>query len=364
MQQIVLESDKGKTLRYFSWQGNEAKLIHRNDTKRIELLDKSRWSDLEDLEFLEISEIDRESLKKGLNFEGVGRLRLVDNVNEPMIDSDSQEESNRDLWASLLFVLVIASLVIGSFFIKPPSEDFAEENLKEELERVIKLTPKMRIATPTQAKPVTKTRSLKRMGALAALGSLNKSQQKGGLDLGALNASKGIGQGGSEGSGGVQRSIYSKGLVAAPLGSGANLKGAGGVGTKGKGGGKAGYGQLSMVGSVGDASIALSDTTVSGGGLDMDAINAVIQKNIGQIRFCYEQGLQSDSSLSGRVAVDFVIGGAGRVISAGVGSTSLQSSMVESCILMRLRSWNFPKPEGGVDVKVSYPFVLKRVGTS
>jgi hypothetical protein len=30
--------------------------------------------------------------------------------------------------------------------------------------------------------------------------------------------------------------------------------------------------------------------------------------------------------------------------------------------MMRLKTWKFPLPEGGVDVKVSYPFILRRAG--
>lgn len=83
---------------------------------------------------------------------------------------------------------------------------------------------------------------------------------------------------------------------------------------------------------------------------------------MGQIRFCYEQGLQGDPSLNGRVAIDFTISGAGQVSTAQVANTTLNSKMVEECIVMRLKTWKFPLPQGGVNVKVVYPFNLKRAG--
>ena len=113
--------------------------------------------------------------------------------------------------------------------------------------------------------------------------------------------SAGPGLGGSEGSGGIQSSIYAKGLVAAPLGTGHNVKGGGSYGTKGKGGGKAGYGSLSLVGSTGASLIPVPREASVEGGLDRELVFDVVNRNKGQIRFCYEQGLQLNSSLSGRV---------------------------------------------------------------
>jgi hypothetical protein len=160
----------------------------------------------------------------------------------------------------------------------------------------------------------------------------------------------------------VQTTLYGKGLVAAPIGAGSNMEGGGGYGTKGKGGGQAGYGKLSLIGSAGTSAIPLGKEALVEGGLDRDLIAEVINRNMGQIRFCYEQALQGDPGLAGRVAVGFTIGGNGQVKIAGVESTTLNSKLVEDCILLRLKSWKFPMPSGGVDVKVSYPFVLRRAG--
>ena len=197
---------------------------------------------------------------------------------------------------------------------------------------------------------------------IALRGSSKNSKQKGGVNLGQVKTTAGPGLGGTAGSGGVQTSLYGRGLVAAPVGKGGNIKGGGGYGTKGKGGGKAGYGKLSLVGSAGNAPIPLGKEAIVQGGLDRDLISAVIERNKGQITFCYEQGLQGDPTLGGRVAVNFEIGSNGRVRTAGILNTTLHSSMVENCIIRRLKSWKFPLPEGGVNVKVSYPFLLRRRG--
>ena len=98
------------------------------------------------------------------------------------------------------------------------------------------------------------------------------------------------------------------------------------------------------------------------GGLTMEQIEAIIMRNMGQITYCYEQGLQTKPSLSGRVRVRFMIGQQGRVTTAGVAGSSVNSAKVENCIVNKLQAWNFPRPVGGVSVKVVYPFTLRRVG--
>ncbi|HVK61699.1 MAG TPA: AgmX/PglI C-terminal domain-containing protein, partial [Bdellovibrionales bacterium] len=158
----------------------------------------------------------------------------------------------------------------------------------------------------------------------------------------------------------VQTTLYGKGLVAAPLGAGANVNGGGGYGTKGRGGGQAGYGKMSLIGSAGTSVLPLGHEALIEGGLDMSSIEDVILRNMAQVRYCYEQGLQVKPSLKGRVKVSFVIGARGRVRTAGVANTTLGSNQVESCIVSRLKTWKFPQPEGGFDVKVSYPFSLQR----
>lgn len=245
------------------------------------------------------------------------------------------------------------------------------------------------------------------MGALSALDKLSKTGRGnggyGGTNMAAVGKGPGSGAGGkgyggfgSNGGGGrgaggiggggkmgLSNSMYGKGLIAAPFGNGSPAPGYGGYGTRGRaGGGEAGvgYGRTSLVGSSkglgpkgngpagsggggsgygwGDAG---DDDFVVQGGLTMEQIEAVIMRNMGQIRYCYEQGLQVKPDLSGRVRVRFMIGQAGRVTTAGVASSSARSSKVESCIVNKLQAWAFPRPAGGVTVKVVYPFILRRV---
>jgi hypothetical protein len=298
---------------------------------------------------------------------------LIEDIQNVDKNIDLKDENDSKIIYILLVILLMAVFFGGFLYQTPTTNDALKEELRQELVKIVKnipVQPKQvqKLATnqtqenTEQPKVTRKENTLKRMGALSALGSLSNSKQKGGIDLGAVKTTAGPGLGGTEGSGGVQTSLYGKGITSAPLGAGANLQGGGGYGTKGKGGGQAGYGKLSLTGSAGSNPIALTQEATMDSGLDRDQIAAVVNRNMGQIRFCYEQGLQGEPSLNGRVAIDFTISGAGQVSTAQVANTTLNSKMVEECIVMRLKTWKFPLPQGGVNVKVVYPFNLKRAG--
>lgn len=372
---LVLEKGNGEVIRTFMFRGDAAHVIQRQDTRRLELVPSLDELVLKKIKFNELGQINFADLND-INFEvpGIGKIKSADLGAKVAMDPVVQEESNR-LWWGVLFIMMMSFVAMMAFLTSVKFESPAiEEELKQEVVQIIKkLTPKpvapKMDATVTnqdqqvkQAQKPVKTGAVKRMGALGVLGSLKNSKQQGGINLGAAQTTAGPGLGGNAGSGGVQTNIYSKGLVAAPLGAGGNIKGAGGYGTKGKGGGQAGYGTTSLLGATGGTSMPLTSEATIDGGLDRDAIAAVINRNLGQIRFCYEQGLQGTPSLAGRVAVDFTIGGTGLVKAASVANSSLGSKVVEDCIVLRLKSWKFPLPQNGVDVKVSYPFVLRRAG--
>ncbi len=94
------------------------------------------------------------------------------------------------------------------------------------------------------------------------------------------------------------------------------------------------------------------------GGLSREAIRRVVRRNLRQVRFCYEQGLQQNPSIEGRVTISWTIDPTGRVQHSAVAGSSLGNGEVESCIANAVRRWSFPQPEGG-PVGVNYPFMLQ-----
>ncbi len=99
------------------------------------------------------------------------------------------------------------------------------------------------------------------------------------------------------------------------------------------------------------------------GSLSKEVIRRVVRRHINEVKFCYEQELNKNPDLEGRVVVKFIIAASGAVQSAVVASSSIHNSRVESCVVQAVRRWTFPKPEGGGIVIVrAYPFVLSAPG--
>jgi hypothetical protein len=378
---LVFENSQGKVVRTFATEALDLSsdqnlfVIQREQGRRLELVRDLNQLEENGIKFSEIAQINTTVLKSnGLNLKGLGQLRFVENIENLQKDQTLTAENQKKLWSGIWLSVVLFVIALSYFVAKPIENLKIEEELQQTIVQIAKSIPKQKLEYGSlnnmpkdMPKPqIIKSGGVKRMGALAALGSLSSSTQKSGLNLGAAQTTGGPGLGGTQGSGGVQTTIYAKGLTGAALGVGGNVQGAGGYGTKGKGGGQAGYGTMSLVGSAAGVSVPMNNEASVGGGLDRDMIAAVINRNMGQVRFCYEQGLQGQPNLNGRVALDFTIGSQGLVKGAQVASSTLEASagskMVEDCIVQRLKSWKFPVPEGGVDVKVSYPFVLRRAG--
>jgi outer membrane biosynthesis protein TonB len=162
------------------------------------------------------------------------------------------------------------------------------------------------------------------------------------------------------------RTFYSNGNSTVAGGGAASKAGSsfklGGVATRGFGGGATNLkdGTSLSGGGVGQAAVAVAEEdTVIEGGLDREVIADVIRRNLGQIRYCYERQLSSNKDLYGKIMVKWNIDAAGSVGDARIENTTMNSAMVEGCVLRRISGWKFPLPKGGTIVKVSYPFLFK-----
>lgn len=399
---FILENSWGQAVRTVRWENSKLFAIYRLDTRRIEFVPDIKSLDEEEIPYQLIDELDRSDVvSRSVKIGEHGRLRFVTQVKDvaKSVEIPKDDEDNKKF--ILLFQKTsawnagIMAAIIGLGWIltpKPPEQEMVIVKIEEQKSQVQKrqvvkmsehkiqktVTKKARVVNkPIERKivvhnPTTKSvkkavskrpgLSLNNTAALSVLGGMNKnSHGAGGLNLNAAKNSAGQGYSGVAAAGGHERSLHGKGMLSYGVGSGGTAQGFGGYGTKGRGGGRPGYGTMNMAGSSDAYFQPLGEEAMIEGGLDRDQIAAVIQRNIGQVINCYEQGLQVKPSLSGRVAVKFVIGGNGRVRSAGINNSSLRNGAVESCITSRLKAWQFPKPTGNVDVRVVYPFVLKRL---
>jgi hypothetical protein len=97
------------------------------------------------------------------------------------------------------------------------------------------------------------------------------------------------------------------------------------------------------------------------GTLDRDEIQKVINKGVSQIQRCYERELLRTPGLAGKVQVEWTIALSGNVRTVRQMFASLNSPAAVSCIMDRIKTWQFPRPRGG-EVVVTYPFIFKPVG--
>lgn len=402
---LILENTLGQKVRTFAVNSETLNLIYRKDTRRVEACADLQELDAQDVEYTVLKKIKLSQVsEKGLELQGLGRLRLFPAEvvkNSPTYTlAEEDDEKTLNLFmknTAIGHIAAVLLLMIGSwastyFFTKTQEPVLVTIEMPQEKKEVVKPQPRPTVKVsekkikPTQkvvkkvvrthtlvkrtAKPVAPAKDVRRLGALAALGGV-KNGHKGaeGLDVNSLKNIRAAGTGaggggiGNAGRGGAKGYLSGSGLIAGSPGEGARAQGAGGYGTRGSGGGRAGYGKISLVGGTSAVSLPLDDEASVEGGLDRDQIIAVINRNKGQIVYCYEKGLQASPQIGGRVAVSFVIGAAGRITVASVAESSLNSKMVENCMLAKMRNWQFPRPVGKVNVDVLYPFELARVSS-
>lgn len=101
-----------------------------------------------------------------------------------------------------------------------------------------------------------------------------------------------------------------------------------------------------------------SGEVTTNGRLDPAVIQRIVRLNQGRFVGCYQQGLQGNPSLEGRVAVRFVIGREGNVdVAQDTGGSDMPDMNVRSCVVKAFYGLSFPQPAGGI-VSVNYPLTF------
>ncbi|MCA9707259.1 MAG: AgmX/PglI C-terminal domain-containing protein [Myxococcales bacterium] len=149
-------------------------------------------------------------------------------------------------------------------------------------------------------------------------------------------------------------------------GTGEGTIGLGNTGLIGRGGGSgSGYGRGSGAGFGGRGRpvprVRQAKVKVIGA-LDKDIVRRIVRAHINEVRHCYNQGLARRPDLRGRVEIQFTVGPTGSVPVSVVAESSLADSRVGQCIAKAAKRWKFPKPVGGSNAVVNYPFVLEYDG--
>ncbi|MBY0315212.1 MAG: AgmX/PglI C-terminal domain-containing protein [Bdellovibrionales bacterium] len=419
---LALQNRKKEVVRSFRYNGNALTLVMRQDQNRIEAMQSTAALDEQNIPYSIILETTVDEVrKKSISLGQYGYISFSDDLSKvaPSFQLAKDEEvlkrslkMSAIVHVSLLVFLSLVSFIANKYFteekpqevvtinIAPPPVEVAQPQKQVKTVQVSekkiekkKYTPKPVVAQKTTPKPQPKKvviaknipvkknipmnngPKIEQMGALSALSAVSKTN-KSSLNLnGVGQAEGGKGSGGrgygghgagggglGEGlNGGATGALPGKGLVASSPGTGSQASGAGGYGSAGNGGGRdAEGGAISFRGRSGGFMVPLAEEASVEAGLDRDQINAVVQKNMGQIIYCYEMGLQSKPNLKGRLTAEWTINSSGRVSTAKTAYSSVSDLQVESCIAGKIKNWKFPKPVGGVNVEVAYPFELRR----
>jgi outer membrane biosynthesis protein TonB len=94
------------------------------------------------------------------------------------------------------------------------------------------------------------------------------------------------------------------------------------------------------------------------GGLRKEIVRRIVRRHVNELKFCYEKERLKNPALAGRVDIQFGISKEGAVMASIVTRSTTNDATVDGCIAQAVRRWEFPKPQGGGVVVVSYPFVL------
>ena len=377
MTNLALTNKKGELIRFFHCQTKKACLVYRQDKGRLDICSSPDFFNKDSTILIDEFEISEIKKKK--------EIPLIEGALEvcagPVLRSSIPRAFVKRVnpWLVLALALGVYVFLAGGLYFFSPFKNRAEDQ-KRRITQIIKppvlssaqrrIIGDRKMFIPYLKKPVKKKvlkRSLKKIGALSALGDLSKKDsQKRGLSLSAGKVSAGPGfraVARSSGSGGVQDSLYSRGMISAALGSGGNIRGGGGHGTKGseQGGGSSGYGALTLVGAEGGEesdSFSSSSSGQKAGGWDMSLIDKEIIKKIGAIRKCYDQALKEEPDLKGLLKIRFAVNSKGKVDFSKIHpSSKVRSQKVSSCILSIIDQIQFPIPFKTV-VSMNYVFDL------
>ncbi len=380
MRHLALKDKMGRLIRTFLCETDTACLVYRKNKGRLDICSSPHFFEEDSVILIDKWDLSKMSGAQPLPFLD-GFVELCENVlAEPVAPSCQRADLHHRLWSSFAIVTAGFAIFAGTLLSLNrliPSESDKKPIIPQTVQ-IVKapavFSPMEKVfidkASMSQKNPVQKQKkpvqkSLKRMGALSALGSLSKkdSSQKGGLNLNSNNkvsAGPGLRSLAGAGSGGVQDSLYNQGLLANALGSGGNIRGGGGHGTKGTrpGGGQAGYGALTFIGSGGASELSSVLGAVAPAGFDYSIIEREIVKKSKEIKNCYDRALKTEPGLKGLFKIHFAIGSKGRVVfSKTHPSSPVRSKKISSCILKIVNQIQFPVKLNQT-VNVVYPFNL------
>ncbi len=91
-------------------------------------------------------------------------------------------------------------------------------------------------------------------------------------------------------------------------------------------------------------------------GLTSQAIQRVVGKDVSKVRDCYTKHAMKQRGANGKVSLNLLIRGSGKLRSVKVDAPSVKGKKFERCVKQIAETWQFPKSGGSTEV--SYPFLF------
>jgi hypothetical protein len=95
---------------------------------------------------------------------------------------------------------------------------------------------------------------------------------------------------------------------------------------------------------------------------DREGIRKVIFAHHKELRHCYQDALERESMLEGKLVLGWSFDSSGKVLDAHVVSANNRIEPVAPCVIENLKTWSFPPAASGSIVDVSYPFFFSENG--
>lgn len=92
-----------------------------------------------------------------------------------------------------------------------------------------------------------------------------------------------------------------------------------------------------------------------------EGIQGAMGEALPRIRRCYEQALELEPDMAGKIVVAFTIGttdtasGVGQVLDAGIADATIEQTTMDDCLLDAMEGLQFDPPADG-ELEVNYPF--------
>ena len=80
------------------------------------------------------------------------------------------------------------------------------------------------------------------------------------------------------------------------------------------------------------------------GEINRDLVEKVIHSNQFDLQLCYELALRRNQSLSGAMDVKWRLDSRGEISDLEIGGTTIHDRQMETCLLRKIASWKFPRP--------------------